>query len=123
MLKKAAHIIIAIYLMTTIVGFTITQHHCGDSMQYTHIDNVDECGCNNACGMCEIETKYVHLGVNFIINKTPEFNFIPDFSIISYIETLVSSTSFTILPNLFFDSSPPILDIGTRLALNQSFLC
>ena len=109
--------------MTTVVGFTITQHHCGDSMQYTHIDNVDECGCNNACGMCEIETNYFHLGTNFVVENIQQFTFIPEFSIVSYFEALVYSTTFTLTSNRFLDSSPPVLEIGTRLALNQSFRC
>ena len=109
--------------MTTVIGFTITQHHCGDSMQYTHIDNIDECGCNNSCGMCEIETNYFHLGANFVVEHSAELNITPSISFSSLLENIVSTNNFTIIPQSNIKSSPPILEISTRLALIQSFRC
>ena len=109
--------------MITIIGFTITKHNCGDSMEYTHIDNIDECGCNSACGMCEIETKYVHLAASFEIKQSQDINFSSDFSIIPVfnihnIEIIPLNTTHSIHKN-----SPSILSVSERLSFLQSFLC
>ncbi len=132
MLKKAAHIILAIYLLTTIVGFTVTQHYCGDRLVSTQIDAMDECGCDmhasdlehNACGMCDIETEYVHLSVNFVVEHSLELNPVLDFMI--FLNAMLfnnESHDFQLAFHAYTNSSPPALNVSRRLALIQSFRC
>ena len=131
MLKKAAHIILAIYLMTTIVGFTVTQHYCGDRLVSTQIDAMDECGCDmnasdlehNACGMCDIETEYVHLSVNFVVEHSLELNPVLDFMILQNTLSIDESNDFQLAFHAYPNSSPPVLSVSRRLALIQSFRC
>ena len=131
MLKKIAHIILAIYLLTTIVGFTVTQHYCGDRLVSTQIDAVDECGCDvasaysnhNACGMCDIETEYVHLSVNFVVEHSLELNPVLDFMILPNAPSIDESNDFQLAFHTFINSSPPALSVSRRLALIQSFRC
>ena len=128
MLKKAAHIILAFYLLTTIVGFTVTQHHCGNHLTNTQID---KCGCktassdsdHNACGMCVIETEYVHLTANFVVEHSLELNPVLDFIISPYILLIDDTNDFQLVFPSFNNSRPPVLSVSQRLTLIQSFRC
>ena len=132
MLKQIAHIILAIYLLIPTVGFSVTRHYCGDRLVSTSIDSdrVDECGCemdHNAvydeCGMCQIKTEYVHLGSNFIVEHAQDYHLSPDFS------TLLGFDLPAVFQEPIHNELPKTMGIihipqvGTRLAMIQTFLC
>ena len=127
MLKKAAHIILAFYLLTTIVGFSVTRHYCGDRLVSTQIDVVDDCdcgcGCDMTCGMCEIETDYVHLGANFVVEQNLKLNPVFDFVVLPAIPVDASELLSQENNQNSTNDSLQILSISRRLALIQSFRC
>jgi len=123
MLKKVAHIILAFYLLTTIVGFSVTRHYCGDRLVSTQIDMVDDCGCDMSCGMCEIETDYVHLGTNFVVEHIIKLNPIFDFTVLPVITADASDVLSQENNQNFISESPHTLTVSRRLALIQSFRC
>jgi len=123
MLKKTAHIILAFYLLTTIVGFSVSRHYCGDRLVSTQIDVVDNNDCDMSCGMCEVEVEYVHLASDFVMEHNLVLNQNFDFS--TLLAIAISRNPFhsqeTILTAI--DSSPHTLVVSRRLALIQSFRC
>ena len=125
MLKKAAHIILAFYLLTIIVGFSVTRHYCGDRLVSTQIDVVDDCdcGCDMTCGMCEIETDYVHLGANFVVEHNLKLNPVFDFAVLPAIIVDASELLSQENTKIFISESPHTLRVSRRLALIQSFRC
>ena len=123
MLKKAAHIILAFYLLTTIVGFSVTRHYCGDRLVSTQIDVVDDNGCDMACGMCEFETDYVHLGANFVVEHNLKLNPVFDFTVLPAIIVDASDLLSQENTKIFISESPHTLRVSRRLALIQSFRC
>ena len=85
--------------------------------------SMDNCDCEGACGMCEIETEYIHLTSGFVAETQRSFS-----------KTQFTKASFTVIIteslynffNLFtgFTSDPKIeVDTGQKLALIQSFRC
>ena len=123
MLKKAAHIILAFYLLTTIVGFSVTRHYCGDRLVSTQIDVVDDCGCDMECGMCEVETDYVHLGADFIVEHLIKLNPVFNFAVLPTNSVDASKLHSQENAKLFISESPHSPRVSRRLALMQSFLC
>ena len=123
MLKKTEHIILAFYLLTIIVGFSVNRHYCGDRLVSTQIDMVDDCGCDMSCGMCDVKVEYVHLDVNFVVNHNLEINQNFDFLVLPTIYIPLKPINLQETNLTSIDGSPHTLVISRRLAMIQSFRC
>lgn len=123
MLKKTAYIILAFYLLTTIVGFSVSRHYCGDRLVSTQIDVVDDCDCDMSCGMCEVEVEYVHLASDFVVEHSLVLNQNFDFSSFPAIAISLSPIHSQETNLAAIGSSPHTLVVSRRLALIQSFRC
>jgi len=125
MLRKIAHIILALFLLVSTTGVTLSMHYCGGKLVSTSINKEAKTCCDGTGGCCE--------------NKTVHFEVEDDYVSpvqVTNIQTVELDILFPILFVLNFElsideeieqvafynsSSPPT--IQTRLALLQTYLC
>ena len=122
MFKKALHITLAFYLLTSIIGYTITIHSCETEMVSVQDCPMDDCNCDGACGMCEIETEYIHLATEFVAEQLQKSI---DTEIITFSNSLVITINniFSSKAKTYITTPPKTPDSGQKLALLQSFRC
>jgi len=124
MLRKAAHIIITIYILVPLIGFSINTYHCGVKGNSFAIDNMmDDCGCDMACGMCEVNYQYVHIDTKYVAEhnqqtepKTISLCIDTSFEVVFLTQEITTNISLTHGP-------PYPKELNQRLALTQSFRC
>jgi hypothetical protein len=123
MIKKAIHIFIAIYFLTTAIGVSLQINHCDEQTFSAKMVMTEDCSCAMACGMCEQETRYFHLQADFIVDqiRTNHLPLANDYGIIPgkrdfNNESLIGRNTLAVTG--FYSN-----ENKRRLALFQSFLC
>lgn len=126
MLRKFSNIIIALLLIITTSGFTISMHYCGTKLVSVSVDNKAQSCCNDENGhCCHDVTEYFRLKEDFITSFV-QFNFENIFPVeLANIPTLLSEhlCKAESTGDLFIiaDSSPP-LKVHSVLAQLQTYL-
>ena len=125
MLRKIAHIVLALFLMLATTGITFSMHYCGGKLVSTAINKEAKTCCDGTGGCCENKILHFEVEDNYVIPVKVE-----------NIKTIELDVLFPILfvfnlelynvedraNNTFYDSSPPPT-IQTRLAFLQTYLC
>jgi len=127
MFRKTANIILALLLLTTTIGFSVSKHYCGSRLVEVSINSEAEPCCddmeNSNC--CHNETEYFQLKEDLVTPVSFENTRIAGFDILfplvfvyfintpGNIETEVSN----------FAESPPSPTIQTKLSFIQTYLC
>jgi hypothetical protein len=66
MLRKITHITVALMLLITTMGFTVSEHFCGDDLIKTTINAEAESCCGTEDGCCHNETNHYQLEENYV---------------------------------------------------------
>ena len=121
MIKKISHIILALLVLATTAGMTISEHYCGDTLrEVSFMVEADPC-CDIPDGCCHNESNTYVIDDSFSVS-----NFNIEFT--SLVVTVpVSFELFNLsIPeqytSLAWIDTPPPPDISTFLARVQSFL-
>ena len=115
MLKKISHIILALLILVTTMGMTVSAHYCGGELKSVHIlSEVDNC-CGEACSSCHNEIIKVEVEDDFTI-QTFNFDFEQNFTFVPAFIQLFQISIFTDEVVLVAYHKPPPLKIQTVLS-------
>lgn len=124
MFQKIANTILIIMLTVVTMGFSISQHYCGDRLVSVSVNQTAETCCGPEGDCCQNEVLYFQLEDDFVVetsgNKQQSFDQDYTYPTIEYI-VIEDLSNKQIHKDLFADSSPP-LDLPTYLASIQSYL-
>lgn len=108
MLRKTANILLLTLFLFTTMGFTITQHYCGNRLISISLKNVNEC-CKN-CNQCH--NKVSHIKINDLFDTNADALTVVDYSIYVATPAYICDYLFAEFGNaltIFNDTSPPPL--------------
>jgi hypothetical protein len=124
MIKRILHIIIALFLLITTMGFTVSKHYCGGDLIKVTINAEAESCCDMEDGCCRNETKHYQLEEDYV--SAMAVYDLPDSSIDILFPILFSLVQIEpgndILSNIFYPDHPPPPEIQTILSLLQTYL-
>ena len=126
MFRKITHTLIAILLLTTTMGISVSKHYCGDELINIAINSEAEQCCDGmgSSDCCHNETEYFQLDEDFV---SPVF--VENIQIAGL--DILFPVVFTYLLNtpevfekdvLNFAESPPPPDLNTKLSFLQTYL-
>ena len=106
------------------MGFSVSQHYCGDRLVSVSVNETPESCCGPKGQCCQNKVIYLQLEDDFVVeftNHNPQL-FEQDFVFISTVCIVIDDFSQNLNQQyLFADSSPPI-DLSTYLASLQTYL-
>lgn len=124
MLRKITNIVVALFLLVSTTGITISMHYCGGKYVSTSINKEAKSCCDDG-GCCEntnlhfeVKDDYVN-GVQIENSKIVELDVLFPILFVLNFELLPLEQKAAVA---FHDSSPPP-KIQTRLSLLQTYLC
>ncbi len=128
MIRKASHIVISTVLLILTMGFTVSQHYCGERLVDVSILSADSGGCS-ADGSCSMEMSCCH-------NEQHVFQLDEDYTqpiVIDHVPFIQIDLFVFELPTdlrsmdesqtevFSDDESPPPLDVSTYLSSIQVY--
>lgn len=124
MIKRILHINLALLLLITTIGFTVSKHYCsGDLVKITINAEAESC-CDMETGCCSNETKHYQLEEDFV---SPMVVYdLPDTSVDILFPIVVSLIQIEpgnkMLSTIIYPEHPPPPEIQTLLSLLQAYL-
>jgi len=108
MLKKISHIILALLVLVTTMGMTVSAHYCGGELKSVQLVTESDSCCGDACGSCHNEIIKVEVEDDFtiqIINLdfTQDFSFLP-----AFIQLLIVPTFTEEIVQVTYHKPPPL---------------
>lgn len=124
MIKRILHIIIALFLLITTMGFTVSKHYCRDNLVKITINAEAESCCDMENGCCRNETKHYQLEEDFVstvlVYDLPDSGIDILFPIVfSFIQIEPGRDIFS---EIIYTDLPPPPKIQTTLSLLQTYL-
>ncbi|RXQ95918.1 hypothetical protein EO244_06340 [Ancylomarina salipaludis] len=78
MLKKISHIILALLILVTTMGMTVSAHYCGGKLKSVQVLTTSDSCCGVACDSCHNEIIQVKIKDDFSISSfTVDFTSFP----------------------------------------------
>lgn len=126
MFRKIAHLTLALLLLTTTMGFSVSKHYCGTRLVEISINSEAEPCCDDmgTSTCCHNETEYYQLDEDFVSSVSIE-----NFQLANLIVLFPTVIIYFIdVPEIEIEvanyaESPPIPTIQTKLSLLQTYLC
>jgi len=126
-LRNSTIILLALAVLSTTSGFTISKHFCHRNLISISINSQAPSCCDNAMGnCCHNESKHFQLDEKFSVSSILHVEKVVSFNMLApiYSQFKVDFNKLESEINSFVaDSSPPPLPIQTKLSLLQSYLC
>jgi hypothetical protein len=126
MFRKTGNIALAILLLITTTGFSISKHYCGTHLVEVAINSEIEpcCGEMGNSNCCHNETEYFQLKEDFVSSSSIENTSITCFDILFPLVLIdFPDTPYNIEIEIEnFAESPPN-SLQTKLSLLQTYLC
>ena len=124
MAKKFLHILLSLFFLFSVTGFTVIGHYCGDTLKSVAI-NVVPRSCCDMDGCCHNETMQLKVKDNFSapVNKV---NLQKIVSNVIFCPLVLHPVLEPYSGNHFtfpIGQSPPTYYSGNQLSFFQSFLC
>lgn len=124
MLRKITHIAVALMLLITTMGFTVSKHYCSDSLVKVTINAEAKSCCDMENGCCRNETVHFHLEGNYVFPMV--INYVQVSNIDILFPVVFSLNQFEpgkdISSEINYSESPPPPRIQTLLSLLQTYL-
>jgi len=124
MLNKITHIAVALMLLITTMGFTVSKQYCSDSLVKVTINAEAKSCCNIENECCRNETVHFHLEEDYVfpmvINDVQASNIDILFSIGFSLNQFEPGKDISSIVN--YSESPPHPRIQTVLSLLQTYL-
>lgn len=122
MFKKFSHILLAILLLVTTMGMTVSKHYCGDSLKSVSLFSEPESCCDLPTGCCHDESMIVDIQDDFSASVF-HFNFEQLAIILPIAIQLVDEEMLQNYPIVvFYETPPPPPLIQTVLSSLQTYL-
>ena len=127
MFKRLIHITLALLLLSTTTGFTLSTHYCGTDVVSVSINAEAEscCGGMGSSDCCHNETEYFQLKVDFATSgidfQSQETELDILFPAVFVFLQITYTTDQDI--KIRYPESPPPPEINTVLSLIQTYLC
>jgi len=123
MFRKIAHITISLLLLSTTIGYSISEHYCGERIVSVEINQEAKSCCDMTNNCCHTETVFFQLKNDYTVTSASH-----DYSIVELDLLFASITLYPIVDNdintnLFVKESPPPLKIQTKRSYLQTYLC
>lgn len=125
MLGKITHIVLALFLLVSTIGITISMHYCGGEYVSTSITKEAKACCDGTGGCCENKSVHIELEDDYVSpiqidnNKVVVLDVLFPILFSLNVELLFElNETFNVYP----DTSPPPTN-QTRLSLLQTYLC
>ena len=115
MLKKISHIILALLVLVTTMGMTVSAHYCGDELKSIDLISQSDNCCGDSCPDCKNEIIKVDIEDNFMIS-TFNIDFTSDFILLPALIQLFQLSIDTDEEELVAYHEPPPLKIQTVLS-------
>lgn len=125
MLRKITHIVLALFLLVSATGTTISMHYCSGKLVSTSINKEAKSCCEGTDGCCKNKSIHFEIKDDYVdavqYENTPIVVLDMLFPILFaiYLELYPEGT---IVEGVFSATSPPP-KIQTRLSLLQTYLC
>ncbi len=125
MLRKISYIVLAIFLLVSTIGITISMHYCGGKFVSLSITTQAKSCCDTDCGCCENKTLHFENQDDYVSPIIVQANTIVELDVLFPILFVINTE---LIPTedktkvVFHDSSPPP-KIQARLSLLQTYLC
>ena len=124
MIRRILHIIIALVLLITTMGLTVSKHYCKDNLVKVSINAEAESCCDMENGCCRNETKHYQLEEDFV--STMLVYDLPDSGIdvlFPIVFSLIQIEPGKEIPSaIIYSDLPPPPKIQTTLSLLQTYL-
>ena len=65
MIKRVSHIILALFILITTTGLTVSLHYCGDTVKSVSLDKVARSCCDMEHGCCHDQTIIIKVDNDF----------------------------------------------------------
>ena len=115
MLKKISHIILALLVLVTTMGMTVSAHYCGGELKSVQVIAESESCCGDACGSCQNELIKVDIEDDFTISPS-NIDFKSDFILLLALIQLFQVSIYTEEVEQVTYHKPPPLKIQTVLS-------
>lgn len=115
MLKKISHIILALLVLVTTMGMTVSAHYCGGELKSVQVLSASDSCCGDACGDCHNEIIKVDIEDDFTISPF-NIDFNSDFVLLPALIQLFQVSIYTEEVEQVAYHKPPPLKIQTVLS-------
>ena len=126
MFRKITHILFAILLLITTMGFSVSKHYCGSRLVSISINSTAEscCADKKTSNCCHNETEFFQFDKDFTSPVIVENNQIQELDILfpSMFVYLLDRSMIFESEILNFAESPPPPNLHTKLSLFQTYL-
>ena len=123
MFRSLIHITVSLLLLTSITGFSISKHYCGDQFVSVRLNQEAKSCCDMSGGCCHTETVFFQLDEDYIINSDNHNYFASALDLLFSFIIRDYNQSDALKTNNRIGESPPPPKIQTRLSSLQTFLC
>jgi len=108
MLKKISHIILALLVLVTTMGMTVSAHSCGGELKSIQLLSESENCCGDSCPGCENEIIKVEIEDDFTI-QTLNFEFEKNFTFLpAFIQLLIIPSITEEIEQVAYHKPPPL---------------
>ena len=115
MLRKISHILLAIVVMITTMGLTVSVHYCGDEFKSIDLISQSDNCCGDSCPDCKNEIVEVDIEDDFTIS-TFNIDLTSDFILLPVLIQLFQVSIYTQEVEQVAYHKPPPLKIQTVLS-------
>ena len=124
MFRKIAHLTLALLLLTTTMGFSVSKHYCGTRLVEISINSEAEPCCDDmgTSTCCHNETEYYQLDEDFVSSVSIENIQLANL-IVLFPTVIIYFIDVPEIEVANYAESPPLPTIQTKLSLLQTYLC
>lgn len=125
MLRKITNIVLALFLLVSTTGITISMHYCGGKYVSSSINKEAKSCCDGSGGCCENKTLHFEVKDDYVTVAQIENSKIVELDILFPILFALNLEFLPLEENYevtFYDLSPPP-KIQKRLSILQTYLC
>ncbi len=122
-LKRILHIFVALVLIVSTTGFSLTRHYCSGDLISTSVMSTPVSCCGEDSDCCHNEHELVQLKADYAVQLSLDVDKLPSFDIMCFFNAWVEIVTVETTTSVYLKKDfipPPVL--SAVLAANQSFL-
>lgn len=125
MFRKLSHISVALVLLITTIGFSISKHYCKTNLVSISINHEEKPCCDMGSACCHNEIAFYHLDENFVFHSVLDNNSIISIDLLFPIFYIACKNIYSIDLNSSYliPESPPLLYRQNIHSFLQTYLC
>lgn len=124
MFRNIFHIILTLFLIISISGFSISKHYCGHQLVSVKINQEAKACCDDTGGCCHNQTDFFQLDEDFEVLPVLENELIKTATLFAFYYIIVDHLfDLNGTTDVLITDSPPPKDLQMVLSGLQSYLC